>query len=62
MKTKIAALIETRKIIALMFATLFFVMSLRGQIPVEYVYGMIGTAIGYYFGGSTARDNPKKEQ
>lgn len=62
MKAKLFALIETRKIIALYLAGIFGVMMLRGDITTDQGLPLISLCIGYYFGGSTARDNPKKPE
>lgn len=62
MKNKFAALIETRKIIAISFAATFIFLMVTGKITSDQGLPLITMAIGYYFGGSTARDNPKKAE
>jgi quinol-cytochrome oxidoreductase complex cytochrome b subunit len=58
--TKLRALIEVRKIIALMFAVLFAVMTYQGKINPETALTVILMVIGYYFGKSTALDKPSE--
>lgn len=57
--------IETRKTIALAMAGAYILFNayciVTGKvIPTEFVT-VVGTIIGYYFGKSTALDQPKKE-
>lgn len=59
MKTKLAALIEVRKIIALMFSVLFCFMAFTGRIEPQIALTVILMVISYYFGKSTALDTPK---
>jgi len=56
--------IETRKTIALAMAGAYIVftayaMATGKAVPVEFV-GIVGPVIGYYFGKSTALEQPKK--
>jgi hypothetical protein len=62
MKQKLAALIETRKLVTFAMVALFVVMALTGKLEVAFVQVTIGTVVGFYFGQSTARDNPKKNE
>jgi hypothetical protein len=56
--SKLIALVEVRKIIALLFAGLFFFLMVRGTVSVEQGLPLITMVIGYYFGKSTALDKP----
>jgi hypothetical protein len=58
MKKKIEALIEVRKIIALMFAGLFVYMAVTETLNANDVLNIVLMVIGYYFGKSTALDKP----
>lgn len=60
MKKKIEALIEVRKIIALMFAGLFVYMAVTKTLNASDVLNIVLMVIGYYFGKSTALDKPKE--
>jgi hypothetical protein len=53
---KLIALIEVRKIIALLFAGLFSFLMFAGSITVDQGLPLITMVIGYYFGKSTALD------
>lgn len=59
MKKKLANLIETRKIIALLMTITFVVLAFTGTLEPTYTYATISMVLGYYFGKSTALDNPK---
>lgn len=59
MKKKLADLIETRKIIALLMTVTFVVLAFTGTLEPTYTYATISMVLGYYFGKSTALDNPK---
>lgn len=54
--SKLIALIEVRKIIALLFAGLFVYLMTRGTVSVEQGLPLITMVIGYYYGKSTALD------
>lgn len=56
--TKLLALIEVRKIIALLFAALFVFLMVQKTVSVEQGLPLITMVIGYYFGKSTALDKP----
>jgi hypothetical protein len=56
MNSKLTALIEVRKIIALLFAALFVFLMVSGTISVDQGLPLITMVIGYYFGKSTALD------
>jgi hypothetical protein len=56
--------IQTRKTIALAMSAAYilftaYAMVTGKPVPVEFV-GIVGPVIGYYFGKSTALDQPKK--
>jgi hypothetical protein len=53
---KITALIEVRKLIALLFAALFVFLMVGGTVSVDQGLPLITMVIGYYFGKSTALD------
>lgn len=59
MRRKIEALIEVRKLIALMFAALFVYLAITGKLEPAIVVNVILMVIGYYFGKSTALDKPE---
>lgn len=52
-------LIEVRKLIALTFTALFVYMVVAGSVDAVIALSMINIVIGYYFGKSTALDQPK---
>lgn len=52
---KIKQLIEVKKIIALLLACVFAVLSLKGIVSAEQFIVVFSTIIGYYFGQSSAR-------
>ena len=53
--SKLTALIEVKKIIALIFSITFAVLSLKGIVSAEQFIVVFSTVIGYYFGQSSAR-------
>ncbi|WP_199614417.1 hypothetical protein [Paenibacillus alkalitolerans] len=59
---KLTSLLETRKLSALAIILLFIVLSLMGKLEVNFIQTVIISVVSFYFGQSTARDNPKKEQ
>lgn len=58
MKEKLIALLEVRKIIALLVTILFIILSLLGKIASDKVFEIVLMVIAFYFGKSTALDNP----
>jgi len=52
---KLLALIEVKKIIAIIFSITFAVLSLKGIVSAEQFIVVFSTVIGYYFGQSSAR-------
>ncbi|MEG0259610.1 MAG: hypothetical protein RR595_12105 [Lysinibacillus sp.] len=60
MRNKVAALIEVRKIITLLFAIVFSYLAAFERIPVEYTLSILTMVFGYYFGKSTAQDGGNK--
>lgn len=62
MKTKLANLIETRKLIALLMAVTFVALAMTGGLDPTYTYATISMVLGYYFGKSTALDSPKDRE
>lgn len=58
MWSKLSALIEIRKIIALVMTGVFVYMVVSRQIDPIVAVGMITTVIGFYYGKSTALDRP----
>lgn len=52
---KLLALIEVKKIIALLFAIVFCVLSLKNKISSDQFIIVFSTIIGYYFAQSTTR-------
>jgi len=52
---KLVALIEVKKIIAIIFSITFSVLSLKGIVSAEQFIVVFSTVIGYYFGQSSAR-------
>lgn len=57
---KITALIEVRKLIALLFTVLFVYLMARGTVSVDQGLPLITMVIGYYFGKSTALDKSQE--
>lgn len=60
MKEKLSALIEVRKITALMIVLLFIVLSLMKVLEVNFIQTVIISVVSYYFGKSTALDAPRE--
>ena len=58
MKEKLKNLIEVRKIIALMVAVMFVVLSFLGVIESKLIEYVIISVISFYFAKSTALDKP----
>lgn len=56
MKDKLSALIEVRKITALLIVLLFIVLSLMKVLEVNFIQTVIISVVSYYFGKSTALD------
>ncbi len=59
MKEKLTALIEVRKIIALLITVLFIGLSITGSISSDKTFEVVLIVIAFYFGKSTALDRPK---
>lgn len=57
MLKKIAALIEVRKIVTLVFAAVFSYLAISGKLTAESVLAILTMVFGYYFGKSTALDD-----
>lgn len=55
-------LVEVRKLIALTFTVLFVYMVVTKSVDAVIAVSMINLVIGYYFGKSTALDQPKGEK
>lgn len=56
MKTKLAALIETRKLIALSTILLFIVLSLMRVLEVQFIQTVIISVVSFYFGKAQSLD------
>jgi len=56
MKNKVAALIEVRKIVTLLFALVFCYLAIFEYLGAESVLSILTMVFGYYFGKSTALD------
>lgn len=56
MKNKLAALIETRKLIALLTILLFIVLSIMGLLEVQFIQTVIISVISFYFGKAQSLD------
>ncbi|MCT4544861.1 MAG: hypothetical protein N4A63_15105 [Vallitalea sp.] len=59
MKEKLTALLEVRKIIALLVTILFFILCMMGSIGPEKAFEVVLMVIAFYFGKSTALDKPE---
>ncbi|QUI23635.1 hypothetical protein HZI73_15650 [Vallitalea pronyensis] len=59
MKEKLHALLEVRKIGALLVVMLFLVLSALGKIDADKSYSIIIMVVTFYFGKSTALDRPE---
>lgn len=55
---KLEALIEVRKIIALVILVVFVYMSVTKQLDEEFVKYTVLSVVSFYFGKSTALDKP----
>jgi hypothetical protein len=60
MKQKLSALIEVRKITALLIVLLFVTLSLMKVLEVNFIQTVIISVVSYYFGKSTALDRSDK--
>ena len=59
MKEKLTALLEVRKIIAILVVVLFIVLSITGSIDADKSYSVILMVVAFYFGKSPALDKPQ---
>lgn len=59
MREKLQALLEVRKIIALLITILFVTLSTLGKIDADKSYSIIIMVVAFYFGKSTALDKPQ---
>lgn len=57
---KLAKMVETRKIIALLIVVVFIVLSFKGVLETNFIQTVIITVISFYFGKSTALDDPNR--
>jgi len=55
-KSKFAALIETRKLIALSTILLFIILSVMGVLEVQFIQTVIISVISFYFGKAQSLD------
>lgn len=53
---KVAALIEVRKLVTLLFASTFVYLAVAGAVNPTDVIAIFTMVFGYYFGRSTALD------
>lgn len=60
MKSKLAALIEVRKIIAFVTMAVFVILSLKGTFQTDFIQNVVLMVIAFYFAKSTALDGDKK--
>lgn len=60
MKEKITALLEVRKIIALLVTILFFILAMMGSISADKAFEIVLMVITFYFAKSTALDKPQQ--
>ena len=58
MKSKLAALIEVRKIMAFITMLVFVILALKGRFQVDFVQNVVLMVIAFYFAKSTALDAP----
>lgn len=56
MKIKLAALIETRKLIALSTILLFIILSIMSVLEVQFIQTVIISVISFYFGKAQSLD------
>ncbi|HWL12286.1 MAG TPA: hypothetical protein VNQ57_04795 [Ureibacillus sp.] len=56
MKSKLAALIETRKLIALSTILLFIILSIMNVLEVQFIQTVIISVISFYFGKAQSLD------
>ncbi|MER1999067.1 MAG: hypothetical protein ABS882_04770 [Lysinibacillus sp.] len=60
MKSKLAALIEVRKIIAFVTIAVFVIMAVTNKLQVDFIQNVILMVIAFYFAKSTALDKGDK--
>lgn len=58
MISKLADLIEVRKLISIAITVLFIVLAVMGRIDTKLVEYVVTTVIAFYFAKSTALDSP----
>lgn len=58
-RKKLYRLVETRKLIALFVVVLFGVLAVKGTLETNFIQTVIITVISFYFGKSTALDDPQ---
>lgn len=56
MKTKLSALIETRKLIALSTILLFIILSIMNVLEVQFIQTVIISVVSFYFGKAQSLD------
>ena len=61
MKEKLSALLEVRKIIALVIVFVFVFLAVTGKLNSDKAFEIILMVITYYFAKSTALDMPKSK-
>lgn len=60
MMKKLSALVEVRKIIAIVTVLLFVALSFMEVLEVNFIQTVIITIVSFYFGKSTALDKQKE--
>ena len=58
-RSKLYRLIETRKLMALFVIVLFGILAINGTLETNFIQTVIITVISFYFGKSTALDDPQ---
>ena len=56
---ELLALVQIKKIIALLLTFVFVVLSLKGNVPSEQFLSVFLVIIGFYYGQSTRKDANK---
>lgn len=62
MKQKLSKLIEIRKISMLLIMFLFITLSFMKVLETNFVQNVILIVVSFYFGKSTALDQPRKDE
>jgi hypothetical protein len=61
-KSKLVALIEIRKIIAILVTVLFIYLAVTDRLDHQFIMNVIIMIVSFYFAKSTALDTPRNSE